>query len=111
MKKIRKRKQEAEAIENYIWEQLMLWIHSRIQKENVVVSILPSCKYNFSSLEVAMNLHLEVKNITESDMPKRKIHISEDLKLSILKYSLRSNFCVITMKKWMLFMVFHGFKL
>jgi len=63
-----------------------------IQKEKIVVSINPSCKKNLISVNLAKRLQVPAKHIETTQIDNEDVQVYKDLKISMDKYVLHSNF-------------------
>ena len=76
----------------------LLWVHGCIQQENVIVSINPSCKHNFINVNLAKKLQVYAKHIQSTQVDGENVQLFKDLKLTMDKYVLHSNFYSLDMK-------------
>jgi hypothetical protein len=70
------------------------WMHS---KEKVIVSINPSCQQNFINVQLVNRLQVPTKNIQSTQVEGENVQIFKDLKITMDKYVLHSDFCAIDM--------------
>jgi hypothetical protein len=70
------------------------WMYS---KEKVIVSINPSCQQNFINVQLVNRLQVPAKNIQSTQVEGENVQIFKDLKITMDKYVLHSNFCAIDM--------------
>jgi hypothetical protein len=75
----------------------ILQVHGSIQKEKVIVSINPSCKHNFISVNLAKRLQVPAKHIQSTQVDGENVQVFKDLNISMDKYVFHSNFHVIDM--------------
>ena len=68
-----------------------------IQKENIIVSINPSCMHNFINVQLVNRLQVPIKNIQSIDVEGEKVQIFKDLKITMDKYVLHSDFYAMDM--------------
>ena len=70
----------------------ILQVHGSIQKENIIVSIIPSCKHNCINVNLAKKLQVPAKHIENTQVDNEDVQIYKDLKISMDKYVLHSDF-------------------
>lgn len=70
----------------------LLQVHGLIQKEKIIVSINPSCKHNFINVNLAKKLQVPTKNIENIQVDDENVQMYKDLKISMDKYVLHSDF-------------------
>jgi hypothetical protein len=75
----------------------ILQVHGCIQQEKIIVSINPSCKHNFINVNLAKRLQVPTKHIQSTQVEGENVQIFKDLKLTMDKYVLHSNFHAIDM--------------
>ena len=75
----------------------ILKFHGCIQKENILVSISPSCKQNFIHLNLAKNLKVPAKYIQITHVDGENFEILKYLKITMDKYVLHSEFYSLDM--------------
>jgi hypothetical protein len=75
----------------------ILQVHGCIHKENVIVSINPSCQQNFINVQLVNRLQIPAKNIQSTQVEGKNVQIFKDLKVSMDKYVLHSYFYVMDM--------------
>ena len=68
----------------------ILKFHGCIQKENILVSISPSCKHNFIHVNLAKKLRVPAKHIQITHVDGEKFQNCKDLKITMDKYVLHS---------------------
>ena len=56
------------------------------------MSIIPSCKHNFINVNLAKKLQVPAKNIENTQVDNEDVKIYKDLKISMDKYVLHSDF-------------------
>jgi hypothetical protein len=78
-------------------DKSMLQVYGCIQKENVIVSINPSWQQNFINVQLVNRLQIPAKNIQNTQVEGKNVQIFKDLKVSMDKYVLRSDFYVMDM--------------
>ena len=67
-------------------------VQGLIQKEKIVVSINPSCKHNFLSVNLAKKLQVPTKQIEHTEVDNEDVQVYKDLKISMDKYVLHGDF-------------------
>jgi hypothetical protein len=75
----------------------ILQVHGCILKEKVIVSIIPSWKYNLINIHLANRLQVLAKHIQSTRVEDETIQIFKDLNLTMDKYVLHSYFYLIGM--------------
>jgi len=70
----------------------LLQVHGLIQKEKIVVSINPSCKHNFISVNLEKKLQVPAKQIEHTQVDNEDVQVYKDLKISMDKYVLHGDF-------------------
>jgi len=70
----------------------LLQIHGLVQKEKIIVSINPSCKHNFISVNLAKKLQVPAKQIEHTQVDHEDVQVYKDLKISMDKYVLHGDF-------------------
>ena len=70
----------------------LLQIRGLIQKEKIIVSINPSCKHNFISVNLAKKLQVPANQIEHTQVDDKDVQIYKDLKLSMDKYVFHGDF-------------------
>ena len=75
----------------------ILKFHGCIQKENILVSISPSCKQNFIHVNLGKNLKVPSKYIQITHVDGEKFQNCKDLKITMDKYVLHSAFYSLDM--------------
>jgi hypothetical protein len=75
----------------------ILQVHGCIHKENVIVSINPSCKQNFINIQLVNGLKIPTKNIQITKVASENVKFFKYLKLSMDKYVLHSYFEALDM--------------
>jgi hypothetical protein len=78
-------------------EKSILQVHGCIHKENIIVSINPSCMHNFINVQLVNRLQVPIKNIQSIDVEGEKVQIFKDLKITMDKYVLHSDFYAMDM--------------
>jgi hypothetical protein len=68
-----------------------------IHKENIIVSINPSCMHNFINVQLVNRLQVPIKNIQSTDVEGENVQIFKDLKITMDKYVLHSDFYAMNM--------------
>ena len=68
-----------------------------IHKENVIVSINPSCKQNFINIQLVNRLQIPAKNIQSTQVEGENVNFFKYLKLNMDKYVLHSDFYAMDM--------------
>jgi hypothetical protein len=74
-----------------------LQVHSCIHKENVIISINPSCQQKIINVQLVNSLQIFAKNIQSTQVEGKNVQIFKDLKVSMDKYVLHSYFYVMDM--------------
>jgi hypothetical protein len=75
----------------------ILQVHGCLLKKKVIVSINPSCIHNFINIQLVNRLQVSTKNIEGTHVAGENVQFFKDLKLSVDKYVLHSNFYAIDM--------------
>ena len=75
----------------------ILKVHGCIQKENILVPIIPSCKHNFIHVNWAKKLQVPTKHIQSTQVDSENFQIFKDLKITMDKYGLHSDFYTLDM--------------
>jgi hypothetical protein len=75
----------------------ILQVHGCIHKENVIVSINPSCKQNFINIQWVNRLQVSAKDIHSTQVEGENVQIFKYLKITMDKYVLHFVFHVINM--------------
>jgi hypothetical protein len=71
----------------------LLQVHGCIQKEKIIVSINPSCKHNFINVNLAKKIASSSKtNWKHTQVDNEDVQVYKDLKISMDKYVLHSDF-------------------
>ena len=70
----------------------LLQVHVLIQKEKIIVSINPNCKHNFINVNLAKKLQVPTKHIENTQVDDENVQVYKDLKISMDKYVLHSDF-------------------
>ena len=70
----------------------LLQVHGLIQKEKITVSINPSCKHNFINVNLAKRSQVPAQHIETAQIDNEDVQVYKDLKISMDKYVLHSNF-------------------
>jgi hypothetical protein len=78
-------------------EKSILQVHGCIHKENIIVSINPSCMHNFIDVQLVNRLQVPIKNIQSIDVEGENVQIFKDLNITMDKYVLHSYFYVMDM--------------
>ena len=76
---------------------ILLQVHGCIQKEKVIVSINPNCKHNFINVNLNKRLKVPKKHIQGTRVDGENVQVFKDLKVTMDKYVLHSNFYAIDM--------------
>jgi hypothetical protein len=76
---------------------VILQVHGCIHKENIIVSINPSCMHNFINVQLVNRLQVAAKNIQSTQVAGENVQIFKDLKISMDKYVLHSYFYAMDM--------------
>jgi hypothetical protein len=66
-------------------DKSILQVHGCIHKENVIVSINPSCMHNFINVQLVNRLQVPIKDIQNIQVEGENVQIFKDLKLSMDK--------------------------
>jgi len=75
----------------------ILQVHGCIHKENVIIYINPSCQQNLINVHLVNRLQVPTKNIHSTQVVDKHVQIFKDLKITMDKYVLHSNFHAIDM--------------
>jgi hypothetical protein len=75
----------------------ILHVHGCIHKENVIVFINPSCQQIFINVQLVNRLQVPTKSIQSTHVASENVQIFKDLKFTMTKYVLHSNFYPIDM--------------
>jgi hypothetical protein len=75
----------------------ILQVHGCIHKENVIISINPSCKQNLINIQLVNRLQVPTKNIQRTQVANENVKLFKDLKLGMDKYALHSYFEALDM--------------
>jgi hypothetical protein len=78
-------------------DKSILQVHGCIHKENVIVSINPSCQQNFINVQLVNRLQVPAKNIQSTQVEGENVQIFKDLKITMDKYVLHSYFYAMDM--------------
>jgi hypothetical protein len=78
-------------------EKSILQVHGCIHKENIIVSINPSCMHNFINVQLVNRLQVPIKNIQSTNVEGENVQIFKDLKITMDKYVLHSDFYAMDM--------------
>ena len=78
-------------------DHFILQVHGCIQKEKVIVSINPSCKHNFINVNLTKRLQVPEKHIQGIEVEGENVQVFKDMKVTMDKYVLHSNFFAIDM--------------
>jgi hypothetical protein len=78
-------------------EKTILQVHGCIHKENIIVSINPSCMHNFINVQLVNRLQVPIKNIQSTQVEGEIVQIFKDLKITMDKYVLHSDFYAMDM--------------
>jgi hypothetical protein len=70
----------------------ILQVHGCIQKENAIISIYPSCKYNLINATMVKILHVPSQHILSTQVDGETMELFRDLKVSMGNYVLHWNF-------------------
>ena len=81
----------------FSWGKILLQVDGHIQKENVIISINPSCKNNFINVNLSKRLQVSEKHIQDTQVDGENVHVFKDLKVTMDKYVLHSIFYVVDM--------------
>ena len=60
-------------------EKTILQVHGCIHKENIIVSINPSCMHNFINVQFVNRLEVPIKNIQSIDVEGENVQIYKNL--------------------------------
>jgi hypothetical protein len=75
----------------------ILQVHGCIHKENIIVSINPSCLHNFINVQLVNRLRVPTNNVQSTHVEGENVQIFKDLKITMDKYVLHSNFYAMDM--------------
>jgi hypothetical protein len=78
-------------------DKSILQVHGCIHKENIIVSINLSCIHNFINVQLVNRLQVPVKKIQNTQVEGENVQIFKDLKITMDKYVLHSNFYAMDM--------------
>jgi hypothetical protein len=78
-------------------DNFILQVHGYIQHEKVIVSINPSGKHNFLNVNLNKSLQVPTQNIQNTQVEGENVQFFKDLKITMDKYVLHSNFSAIDM--------------
>ena len=78
-------------------DNILLQVHGCIQKEKVIVFVNPSCKHNFINVNLTKRLQVPEKHIQGTKVEGENVQVFKDLKVTMDKYVLHSNFFAIDM--------------
>jgi hypothetical protein len=78
-------------------DKSILQVHGCIHKENVIVSINPSCMHNFINVQLVNRLQVPIKNIQITQVEGENVQIFKYLKITMDKYVLHSYFYAMDM--------------
>jgi hypothetical protein len=81
----------------FLYGKSILQVHGCIHKENVIVSINPSCQKNFINVQLINRLQVLAKNIQSTQVAGENVKLFKYLKLSMDKYVLHSYFEALDM--------------
>ena len=70
----------------------LLQVHRCIQKDKIIVSINPSCKQNLINVSLTKKLQVPAKQMEHTQVNNEEVRVYKDLKISMDKYVLHSNF-------------------
>ena len=76
---------------------ILLQVHRCIRKENIIFSSKPSCKNNFINVNLTKRLQVLENNIQGKKVDDENVQVFKDLKVTMDKYVLHSNFYIIDM--------------
>jgi hypothetical protein len=79
--------------------KFILQIHGCIHKEKVIISVIPSYMHNFINVQLVNTMQVLLKDIQSTQVEGENVQIFKDLKFSIDKYVLHSDFYVMNMDK------------
>jgi hypothetical protein len=83
----------------------ILHVHGCIHKEKVIVYINPSCQHNFINVHLDNRLQVPTKHIQSTQVEGENVQFFKDLKLTMDKYVLHSDFYAMDMMMWMLYWI------
>ena len=75
----------------------ILQVHGCIHKENVIVSINPNCQQNFINIKLVNRLQVPTNKIHITQDVDKHVQFFKDLKITMDKYVLHSDFHAIDM--------------
>ena len=75
----------------------ILQVQGCIHKEKVIISINPSCMHNFINVQLVNRLQVPINNIQSIDVEGENVQIFKDLKITMDKYVLHSDFYAMDM--------------
>jgi hypothetical protein len=75
----------------------ILQVHGCIHKENIIVSINPSFLHNFINVQLVNRLQVSAKNVQSTHVEGENVQIFKDLKITMDKYVLHSDFYAMDM--------------
>ena len=75
----------------------LLHVHGCIQQERVIVYTNPHCKHNFINVHIEKKLQVSPKHIQSTQVDGGNVQVFKDLKITLDKYALHSNFQAIDM--------------
>jgi hypothetical protein len=78
-------------------EKTILQVHGCIHKENIIVSINPSCMHNFINVHLVNRLQVPINNIQGTKVEGENVQIFKYFKITMDKYVLHSDFYAMDM--------------
>ena len=75
----------------------ILQVYGCIQQEKVIVEIHPSCKHNYINVDLTHRLKVPTNNICSTQVDGEHVQVFKDLKITMDKYALHSDFHAIDM--------------
>ena len=75
----------------------ILQVYGCIQQYKVIVAIHPSCKNNYINVDLTHMLQLPTNNICRTQVDGEHVQVFKDLKITMDKYALHSDFQAIDM--------------
>jgi hypothetical protein len=81
----------------YFHVTYILQINGCIHKENIIVSINPSCLHNFINVQLVNRLQVPTTNVQNTQVEGENVQIFKDLKITMDKYVLHSNLYAMDM--------------
>jgi hypothetical protein len=75
----------------------ILQVHGCIHKENIIVSINPSCQQNFINVQLVNILQVSINNIQRTEVEGENFQIVKDLKITMDKYVLHLDLYALDM--------------